>query len=115
MGSGAMAGRVTKPALWYSSTNFLIADLARVQNDQKGARRSGQRGSMRSHGGGRVMRVGRVMARLESVAALLGEMLGSGPRLASKRKSGGDLPATGTAGRPWPSGTSQRDQPPRPH
>ena len=61
------------------------------------------------------MRVGRVMARLESVAALLCEMLGSGPRLASKRKSGGDPPATGTAGRPWPSGTSQRDQRPRRH
>src|SRR2546430_2762408 len=70
---------------------------------------------MRSHGGGRVMRVGRVMARLESVAALLGEMLASGPRLASKRKSGSDPPATGTAGRPWPSGTSQRDQRPRRH
>src|SRR3989440_300753 len=70
---------------------------------------------MRSHGGGRVMRVGRVMARLESVAALLGEMLASGPRLASKRKSGNGAPSAGHGRPASPGGMTQRDQRPRRH
>ena len=61
------------------------------------------------------MRVGRVMARLESVAALLGEMLASGPRLASKRKSGNGPPTAGHGRPASPSGMSQRDQRPRRH
>src|SRR2546421_7746278 len=93
----------------------LADDLAPVQNESErtaGRARQARRGLMGEVG---VMRVGRVMVTLESVAALVGGMMPSGRRLASRRKSGNG-PPTAWAGRSAsPSGMSQRDQRPRRH
>ena len=62
-----------------------------------------------------MMRVGRVMVRLESVAALVGGMMPSRPRLALRRKSGNGPPTAWPGRSPSPSGMSQRDQRPRRH
>ena len=61
------------------------------------------------------MRVGRVMVTLGSVAARVGGMMPSRPRLALRGRSGNGPPTAGHGRPASPSGMSQRDQRPRRH
>src|ERR1700694_887330 len=62
-----------------------------------------------------VMRVGRVMARLESVAALVGKMIPSRSKLALRGKSGNGPPTAHPGRRPSLSGMNRGERPSRRH